>query len=60
MTTVFQASRFVGDNVAHVGISKIVPLVAGTSYVFGAALASNVPETVANGGCNGIVVIGKQ
>jgi hypothetical protein len=44
---------------AHVGISKRIPLVAGTTYVFAAGFAMNAAQTATAGLCHGVVMITK-
>jgi hypothetical protein len=58
VTSYFQAAPM-SNGVAHVGTSKRFPLVAGTTYVFGAALGSNAPQTVTTGTCHGLITITK-
>ncbi len=54
------AAEGFGDGVASVSVSKRIPLVQGTSYVFGAGFGSNAGLNVAAGAyCQGTVTIAK-
>lgn len=48
-----------GDGTAHASVTKRIPLVQGTSYVFGSGFGSNNVMNASVGYCQGTVTIAK-